>query len=439
MRKKIALFGAGDYGVKALKYYGADNVQYFIDNNSEKSGQELLGKPIVNLDEYLRFKERYTVIISSSYYLEISEQLERSGIKGYRYFFPATPGHSRVRWFVARAISAIIPFRKARCLVRYIIERGFIRYLFLTINPRFGEKIIEFGILRYFWRIAIEPYCNPKHFISIAAIMKNEGQYLVEWIEYHRLVGVNKFYIYDNESTDDTKEILKPYIESGIVTYLFWPGTSQQMPAYRDAAIRHKHDTKWLAYIDIDEFLIPLGKQSVVEVLRSLPKNAAALLVPWRLFGSSGHIRKPKGLVIENYKMRWRDPSYDKCIVNPRLLCELSILTGTPHYIPVCGRIMDENGVYVPFRGLYRPEYFQKNGIPFPVFEKIALHHYVTKSREEYFANKIPKGRVYDGESIHQPSIGDYFKHYDRNEVRDDTMDKYIEPLRKKVIDKEVL
>ena len=39
-----------------------------------------------------------------------------------------------------------------------------------------------------------------------------------EWIEFHRLVGVERFFLYDNGSTDDHREVLAPYVEEGIVT-----------------------------------------------------------------------------------------------------------------------------------------------------------------------------------------------------------------------------
>lgn len=80
------------------------------------------------------------------------------------------------------------------------------------------------------------------HYLAVCAIAKDEGPYFKEWIEYHRLVGVGKFYIYDNESTDDTKKILEPYIASGLVDYLYWPGQRQQVVAYNDCL--RKHDTE---------------------------------------------------------------------------------------------------------------------------------------------------------------------------------------------------
>ena len=59
---------------------------------------------------------------------------------------------------------------------------------------------------------------------SAVSMIKNEGPYFEEWINYGRLVGIDHYYLYDNESDDDTFEILKPYIDKAIVTHIKWPG-----------------------------------------------------------------------------------------------------------------------------------------------------------------------------------------------------------------------
>jgi len=56
-----------------------------------------------------------------------------------------------------------------------------------------------------------------KPYLSICGIYRDEAFYLREWIEFHRLVGVERFYLYDNFSEDNHREVLAPYIESGIV------------------------------------------------------------------------------------------------------------------------------------------------------------------------------------------------------------------------------
>ena len=90
--------------------------------------------------------------------------------------------------------------------------------------------------------------------LAVVAIMKNEAPYLKEWMDYHILAGVDHFYIYDNDSPDNQREILQPYINTGIVTYKFLPGLRQQMTAYNDAVKNYKFFCRYMAFIDGDEF-----------------------------------------------------------------------------------------------------------------------------------------------------------------------------------------
>jgi hypothetical protein len=56
-----------------------------------------------------------------------------------------------------------------------------------------------------------------KYDLAICAIFQDEAPYLKEWIEFHRLVGVEHFYLYNHRSRDHYQEVLKPYILSGLV------------------------------------------------------------------------------------------------------------------------------------------------------------------------------------------------------------------------------
>ena len=42
--------------------------------------------------------------------------------------------------------------------------------------------------------------------LMIISKVKNEAGNIQEWIEYHKLVGVEKFIIFDNESTDNLQD-----------------------------------------------------------------------------------------------------------------------------------------------------------------------------------------------------------------------------------------
>ena len=51
-----------------------------------------------------------------------------------------------------------------------------------------------------------------KYDLAVVAIFKNEAPYLCEWLGYHLLAGVEHFYLYDNDSSDNCDEIIEPYV-----------------------------------------------------------------------------------------------------------------------------------------------------------------------------------------------------------------------------------
>lgn len=300
--------------------------------------------------------------------------------------------------------------KRKRKLVKFITN-----FIPIKIYRKAARGILLLGYSRYKNIIRKEDKIKFPYTLGIMAIMKNEGPYLKEWLDYHILVGVEKFYLYDNESTDDTTEILKPYIKRGIVDYTYWPGKAQQGPAYIDALNKHSDETKYMAIIDLDEFIVPVNHKTVPEYLKTLPKNFAELVIGWIQYGSSGHKTKPDGLVMENFKKHALKSWGVKSIVNPRLVCDVRV-----HVHDVAGFIIDENG-----KKLGRIIQEENRNI---TTNKIRINHYVTKSFDEYTA-RMNQGSATNQKSTEYRSI-EKFKWYDRNEVYDDIMDKYIKKLK---------
>ncbi len=287
----------------------------------------------------------------------------------------------------------------------------------LKIYRRSFRMILQLGVRKYFNILKSDQTATFENELAIGAIMKDEGPYLKEWLDFHILIGVNKFYLYDNDSTDNTTEILKPYIERGIVEYHFIPGKNMQLSAYTEIIQQHSNDCRWLSFIDLDEFLVPVQHKNIIEYLHTLPQNFATLITSWVLYGSSNHEQKPDGLVIENYKYRKKQPSGVKSIVNPRLIVSPRI-----HVSHVAGFIIDGNG-----KKLGR---INQTDNP-PAIDKIRVNHYVTKSREEF------EKRIKRGGGSHGPD-SDYIKKkqqrfiwYNTDTIYDDIMDKYIRQLKK--------
>ena len=163
--------------------------------------------------------------------------------------------------------------------------------------------------------------------LSVVLIIKNAAQYMDEWICYHKIVGVDHFYIYDNESEDNLKEVLKPYIKKGVVTYTYWPGKKQQVTVYDHALNKYRNETKWMAFIDDDEFMVPVAGNTIPEVLSSLELQNG-ITMPWIMYGTSGHKKETKDFVISRFRKHGTDITNYKSIINPRLCEKLDVHAG---------------------------------------------------------------------------------------------------------------
>jgi hypothetical protein len=207
--------------------------------------------------------------------------------------------------------------------------------------------------------------------LAVCAIFRDQARYLAEWVSFHRIQGVERFYLYDNRSTDDWRSELQPEIEAGIVEVQHWPFVPGQLSAYDDCLRRHRDDARWIAFIDSDEFLFsPTGKR-LPEVLRGFDTHPG-VVANWRVYGTSAWEHPPEGLVIENYLMRAPD-EYDrnrqfKSIVNPRS----TMGWASAHHFRLLGDAVGEDR---------RP---MKFAIREPTADLLRINHYYTKSQAEF-------------------------------------------------------
>lgn len=254
--------------------------------------------------------------------------------------------------------------------------------------------------------------------LAIVTIVKNESEYIKEWIEYHKLVGFSKFYIFDNDSTDNLDNVLDPYINDGTVVLNKILGQGKQLDAIEQGIQLAKNTSKWLAIVDVDEFIVPLNGYTISGILNS--KKSNGLLIGWMIYGSNHLLKKPKGLVIENFT---KHADYNfiadyKMIVNPRKVLKVI----HPHWIQVLGKIRNENG-----KRIHQYPYVNVDWQLPASMKKIRINHYYSKSLEE-FQSKAHRGFA-DGAQRGMRNIND-FKEHDQNEVEDNVMEKYIRKLR---------
>ena len=139
----------------------------------------------------------------------------------------------------------------------------------------------------------------------IVACMKNEAPYIVEWIAYHRAIGIDHFLIYTNDCSDGTDQILQRLDEMGIVQHRKnddWKGKSPQQHALNRAMKEPLVVmSEWIVHIDVDEFInVRTGTGTLDDFFARVP-DATNVAMTWRLFGHNGITRLKDAFVIDQF------------------------------------------------------------------------------------------------------------------------------------------
>jgi len=243
--------------------------------------------------------------------------------------------------------------------------------------------------------LACLPLYGTEHYLTVCAIFQNEAQWLKEWIEYHLVVGVDHFVLYNHQSSDNYQEVLQPYVDRGVVDLqdavspveLF--GYAQRAH-YNDCWMRYLWRTTWIAYIDIDEFIVPICSDSIKEILPQF-EGKGGVTINWRCFGTSGIDKlDPSRLMIEQLTWTSARDGYKarnyKSIVQP-------------------GYLIHGRGVhYFHYKRPYRPVntngHYVNTSPPWEINticdDKLVINHYFLRNRQWAYGEKLRRAaRVY--------------------------------------------
>ncbi|MDR3403929.1 MAG: glycosyltransferase 61 family protein [Chthoniobacter sp.] len=223
--------------------------------------------------------------------------------------------------------------------------------------------------------------------------MRDEASYIEEWVEHYRRQGVTKWHIYDNGSIDATPEVLRGLgIEP--VIWADHPDNFdvQQKKAYTEGCRVLSTGTDWVAFIDVDEFLFGRGGKTLVEALASIPDDVSAIAVQQVVFGSSGHLRRVPGRVIDRFT-RCAPRSHPECLWFKTI--------ARP------GEVVRFDSVHSVV--LHAGRYSMADGSPLTRIDvhpgvasrrvegTLGLHHYILKSREEFEQKSAKWSDRHDG------------------------------------------
>lgn len=215
-----------------------------------------------------------------------------------------------------------------------------------------------------------------RHYLGLCAIAKDETPFLREWVAYHHLIGFERIIVYDNESEVPAREVLADMIDAGWAETYFIAGKAMQLTAYHHCLATHGAEFDWLAFFDLDEFLL-LHKEQDARALLCGYEDFAGLGVNFAMFSSSGRLGRPEGLCLENYTEFLEFQVHVKCFVRP----ETVKLVLSPHDFLLKEGFFAVDTDRIP---LYK-------GFAPVTADQAQLNHYSYRSQQD-FEDKLRRG-----------------------------------------------
>lgn len=159
--------------------------------------------------------------------------------------------------------------------------------------------------------------------VCVCTMLRNQARFMKEWIMYHRRIGVDRWFIYDNNSEDDMEPVIDELLNSGYqIDRYAWPWIKSQEAGFAHCAMRARGQCEWLGFIDVDEFVrLPKYKNlsSLLKRYSDKPK-VGELRVSCLNFGPSGLTRSPNEGVTVGYTCRMVMPERHKSFIRPEAL-----------------------------------------------------------------------------------------------------------------------
>lgn len=221
--------------------------------------------------------------------------------------------------------------------------------------------------------------------LAVATLVLNQGRYLKEWIDFHVLMGFQFFLIFDDGSTDDTFDVLAPYVQAHTVVIV------HARPSFEMCSDRVRHTKKehqqndcqktvfnyarsqlssrsaWMANFDVDEFVwTPKGPGQLPLMLMDPSLSGYDRLdIMGLVFGTSNVSRPSPRPVLETYTHRVRPNLED--LHGPGFARKALFRPGRVRFVTV------HDSWCIPFHSLEIR----------PLSPVLRLNHYQYKSRAE--------------------------------------------------------
>lgn len=148
---------------------------------------------------------------------------------------------------------------------------------------------------------------EPKQQYSLFLYTNDDSQRITEWIAYHQLIGINHFYIYAyHEDPTLFYQQLLPYLNasSPCVTYYHYPEPGNAHQAFCHFFRNYAHETKWILWLNIDEFLCFKKVDTIQEFMQPEYQEIDTIYFNLCHYGHNDFDTVPEGDILLNYTLR---------------------------------------------------------------------------------------------------------------------------------------
>lgn len=132
--------------------------------------------------------------------------------------------------------------------------------------------------------------------IIICSLIKNEHNYLKEWIDYHLSIGFTKIYLFEDYGSTSHKDITDNYdnvILQTLKEYGIEYSTNlcmNQESTYNKFSKNLENKNIWCAFIDVDEFVTLDKEYNNIQEICKIYNQEKGIFLNWKQYGSSGNI-----------------------------------------------------------------------------------------------------------------------------------------------------
>lgn len=256
------------------------------------------------------------------------------------------------------------------------------------------------------------------YYLASCSIVKNEDNYIDDFVRIHKALGVEFFLFYDR-STNPLSERYKGRSDIQVIHY---PEPNRHAEAWRDGCQFFKGKARWVQFIDIDQVTVPL-KTNDIKVMLQDYEGAAALGLNWHTFGGNGRTTEPSPgtSTYQAYTKRAVNHEPINNHIQSIVQVEHAVIRtwDNPHFPPLPNGHIQWNTNKGSFHGPFNSPQLQDTAF---------IAHYYTRS-EEYWRNKLAKLRADTGTSY--GTMQDFYNYQNiLNAVEDTTVKDIWESIK---------